>query len=163
MLSDYAVRQGIISDAQHGFTAGRSTHTQLMSVLNALEDARLFSRDVYMLYIDLTSAFDMVDHDRLLQLMWDMGFPQQAVQVVQGLYTGATTSIRTAFGQSEPLEIERGTLQGDSLSPLLFLLFIEPLIRWLREGGRGYKHGSLPAEEQERHACSSPAYAACYA
>ena len=131
-----------------------------MNVLNALEDAKLHSRDVFMLYIDFSSAFDMVDHDKLLQLMWDMGFPLHAVQAVQGLYTGASTSIRAAFGTSDPIDIDRGTLQGDSLSPFLFLLFIEPLLRWLHVGGRGYKHGCTkdPAEQQ-KHACSAPAYA----
>ena len=128
-------------------------------MLNALEDARHFGRDIYLMFVDFSSAFDTVDHDKLLQLMWDMGFPHHAVQAVQQLYTGASTSIRTSFGQSDPIDIERGTLQGDSLSPFLFLLFIEPLLRWLHVGGRGYKHGCTQTADAEKYACSARAYA----
>ena len=161
VMYGYATQNAILNDSQYGFTLGRSTHLQLFNVLNALEDAQLCKRDIYMLYIDFSSAFDMVDHDKLLQLMWDMGFPWHAVQAVRDLYTGANTRIRTEFGQSDPIDIERGTLQGDSLSPFLFLLFIEPLLRWLHVGGRGYKHGCTagPAEEQQQDACSAPAFA----
>ncbi len=41
----------------------------------------------------------------------------------------------------EGIPIKSGTVQGDSLSPFLFLLFIEPLLRWLEVGNRGYKIG----------------------
>ena len=42
-------------------------------------------------------------------------------------------------GNTTPLFIYRGTLQGDTLSPFLFTIFIEPLLRWLAVGSRGYK------------------------
>ena len=41
------------------------------------------------------------------------------------------------------MQIGKGTIQGDTLSPLLFGIFIEPLIRWLQVGGRGYKHNCI--------------------
>lgn len=159
VLSDYAWRHKIIGDSQEGFLEGRNTHRQLRNVLNALEDAKHSSQNIYLLYIDFTSAFNTLDHDKLLQLMWDMGFPLQAVQVVQKLYSGATTTITTSFGETDPVAVDRGTLQGDTLSPFLFLLFIEPLLRWLHNGGRGYKHGCLPADSRAKYACSAPAYA----
>ena len=159
VLSFHARELGVINDCQHGFTPGRSTHLQLMTMLNALEDAKHNSQDIYCLYIDFTSAFDMVAHDKLLQLMWDQGFPWHAVRAVESLYTGASTLIRTRFGDSDPISIDRGTLQGDTLSPFLFLLFITPLLRWLHVGQRGYQYGCLPAEEKAKHSCSAPAYA----
>ena len=45
----------------------------------------------------------------------------------------------TIHGNTAPLSIFRGTLQGDTLSPFLFTIFMEPLLRWLAVGSRGYK------------------------
>jgi hypothetical protein len=54
------------------------------------------------------------------------------------LYSGATTEFITPHGHTSPVDIRRGTLQGDPLSPLLFDLMVEPLIRWLRASDKGY-------------------------
>ena len=159
VLAEYAETQRILGDSQEGFRRGRNTQRQLANLLNALEDAKHTRRNIYLMYVDFSSAFNTVDHDKLLQLMWDMGFPWHAVQAVRSLYTGATTVIKTPFGETDDIDIERGTLQGDTLSPFLFLLFIEPLLRWLHMGGKGYKHGCLPEEDRAKYACSAPAYA----
>jgi hypothetical protein len=79
VLSDYAERNSIIGDSQEGFRGGRNTHRQLANLLNALEDAKHTNRNIYVMYVDFSSAFNTVDHDKLLQLMWDMGFPMHAV------------------------------------------------------------------------------------
>lgn len=57
--------------------------------------------------------------------------------MVRDLYTGASTSFRTPFGLTDPIQVDRRTLQGDYLSPFLFLVYVEPLLRWLHCGGRG--------------------------
>jgi hypothetical protein len=67
----------------------------------------------------------------------------ESIYVVQGLYTNASTRVHTPCGATPNINIDRGTLQGDTLSPLLFNIFIEPLLRWLQVGGRGYTYGCL--------------------
>ena len=44
----------------------------------------------------------------------------------------------TIHGNTSSIPIKRGTLQGDTLSPFLFTIFIKPLLRWLAVGSRGY-------------------------
>ena len=122
----------------------------------ALEDARLTGQNAYALLVYFTSAFNMINHDTLLTIMCDLGFPTDAVEVVRDLYAGATTQVRWGTLLTDPIPIDHGSFQGDSLSPFLFLIYIEPLMRWLHVGGRGYKFGSLPAGSLQAPITGSP-------
>src|SRR3569623_1773114 len=99
-----------------------------------------------------------VDHDKLLQIMYDMGFPTDAIEIVKDVYTNAATTVVAPQGSTAPIPVDRGTIQGDTLSPFLFLVFIEPLLRWLHCGQRGYKYGCLTdLADKERYQSASPA------
>eukprot|EP00200_Dunaliella_tertiolecta_P004997 CAMPEP_0202357912 /NCGR_PEP_ID=MMETSP1126-20121109/11759_1 /ASSEMBLY_ACC=CAM_ASM_000457 /TAXON_ID=3047 /ORGANISM="Dunaliella tertiolecta, Strain CCMP1320" /LENGTH=407 /DNA_ID=CAMNT_0048950907 /DNA_START=521 /DNA_END=1744 /DNA_ORIENTATION=- len=112
-----------------------------------LEDAKTYGKDIYALIVDFTSTLNTTDHDRMLWIMYDLGFPTDAIDTVKNLYESATTQVRLPSGRStEKIPVERGTIQGDTLSPFLFLLYMEPLLRWLHVGGRGYKHGCIPGQ-----------------
>lgn len=141
-LADYAERHNILSYTQGGFRNKRTCMDQLELFTMLLEDAKLTRKDVYLLMVDFSEAFDTIDHDKLLQIMFDLGFPTDATEVVKNLYTGATTAFVTPFGKTTPIPMDRGTIQGDSLSPFLFILYLEPLLRWLRVGARGYTPGA---------------------
>ena len=137
-LIDYTERTGMLSTNQWGFRPKRGTIQALEMLVYALEDAKLFRKDLYLLMIDFTAAFDTIDQDKLLIIMYDLGYPTDAIEVVKDLYAGAATCFRTPGGSTPTLKVDRGTIQGDGLSPLLFAIYLEPLLRWLQVGGRGY-------------------------
>ena len=139
----HSLRHNIIHPAQEGGLLGRNTHRQIRMLINAFEDAHHFHQDLFLLYVDFSSAFNLVDHDKLLCIMYDLGLPEDIIDVVRDLYQGAGTAIHLPCGDTPTIPITRGTIQGDPLSPILFLLYIEPLLRWLHVGGRGYKFGCL--------------------
>jgi len=47
----------------------------------SLEDAKLFKNDFYALVVDFASAFNTKDHDRMLWIMYDLGFPTDAIDM----------------------------------------------------------------------------------
>jgi hypothetical protein len=134
-MYEYAECNSLLSNTQAGFRKQLDTIHQLENVIMALEDSILHSKDIYALVVDFTSASNTTDHDRMLWIMYDLGFPTDAIEAVKHLYTQASTQIRLPSGGStDPIPVERGTIQGETLSPFLFLLYLEPLLRWLHVG-----------------------------
>ena len=141
-MQDYCEAHDILTDSQEGFRSGKGTMRQLQTVVNMLSDAKLLKKDIYALYVDFSSAFNTIYHDKLWLTMEMLGFEQQFISAIRSLYTGATTTFMVHGHETDQVHIARGTLQGDSLSPLLFIIALEPLLRWLHSGGRGYTFGS---------------------
>ena len=110
----YAEHFNILSSAQEG------SIRQLQNVMNIMSDAKISQQDLYLLYVDFSSAFNNIDHHKLLCIMHVLRFPEDAIELIAELYTDAITKIRLYFAETGPIKIERGTIQGDTLSPLLF-------------------------------------------
>ena len=150
----HANQYDILSSSQEGFRAEKNTITQLQNLMNVTSDAKICHQDLYLLYIDLSSTFNTIDHDKLLCIMHDLGPPPDAIEVVADLYTNAVTKINLSFAVTDPTELGRGTIRGDIPSPILFVTFIEPLLRWLQSGGRGYRHKCLINTPEDGHTAS---------
>jgi len=100
---------------------------------------RLSKKNIYTAYSDFKSAFGGVNHRILFQIMRDYGFQDSYIATCQQLYSDSHTYYMIIHGNTIPILIQRGTLQGDTLSPFLFTIFMEPLLRWLSVGSRGYQ------------------------
>ena len=157
-IAEYADHFDILSYSQEGFRARHNTIRQLQLVQNILTDAKMTVQDLYVMFVDFSSAFNTIDHDKLLVIMKHLGFPDELIEVIRDLYTDAFTTIKVAGGETDLVKIDRGTLQGDSLSPLLFIIFMEPLLRWLQSGGRGYSFATLHGDKHE-HTIGANGYA----
>jgi hypothetical protein len=139
LLSSYGEKHQIFHDSQEGFRQQRCTCRQIQTLIAALEDAKFTAQDIYLLYIDFTNAFGSIDHARLLAIMTDLGYPLDAIKLIGSIYSESYTTITGSyFGKTKPIAIHRGTIQGDTLSPYLFIIFLEPLLRWLDQGKLGY-------------------------
>jgi hypothetical protein len=139
-LANYGEKHQILQNSQEGFRQERCTSRQLQTLIAALEDSRLTQQDIYLLYIDFKNAFGSIDHARLLAIMADLGYPQDAINLIGNIYSSSSIIFSEShFGKTKPVHIQRGTIQGDTLSPYLFIISLEPLLRWLERGNLGYK------------------------
>ena len=148
-MSRYAEHYHILSEGQEGFRKHRNTMRSLQSLLNVYEDACLSKQNVYAVYIDYSNAFNTINQDKLLQILYDLGFPNVAVDAVKNIYHEAVTRIKISAGKTDAINVDRGVLQGDTLSPFLFNCFTEPLTRWLHVGGRGYSFGCMAKADKK--------------
>jgi hypothetical protein len=88
--------------------------------------------------LDFTSVFPSADHTQLTRILHFLGILEDFIIIVANLYSDAHTQFLTPYGWTRLVQILRGTLQGDFLSPLTFDLMVEPLIRWIKSTQKGY-------------------------
>ncbi|KAJ9452141.1 putative RNA-directed DNA polymerase from transposon BS [Diplonema papillatum] len=118
---------------QGGFREDRGTEEQAFSIVAALDEARRLNQFACFLSFDLMSAFDTVDHDRLLRILEKRGVPQRFVLWLRAFLEDrrARFKVDGVLGQSSKLQ--RGVPQGTVLGPVLFLLCIDDLGRDILE------------------------------
>jgi len=107
------------------------------------EQAKEYKQDVFLCFIDYSKAFDYGDHSILWTIVRDMGFPEHLVMLLHNLYDNQEAVIRTEHGDTKPFPIEMGIRQGCVLSPKLFNLYAERVMRdaALDETGEGIRIG----------------------
>ena len=94
-----------------------------------VEKAREHQRDVNMCFIDYKNAFNCVDHERLWMILSDMGVPVHLIVLLRRVYTNQEATVRTEFGETDSIGIGKGVRHGCILSPLLFNIYAENIMR----------------------------------
>ena len=104
-----------------------------------MEDARRQKRSLHLVWFDLRNAFGSVPHELLWYSLRSIGVPDEVVSIAMDIYEGSFFRVETAGGLIGEIPQERGVKQGCPLSPLLFNLAIEGLIRGIEcSSGKGY-------------------------
>uniref|UniRef100_A0A4W2GVQ8 RNA-directed DNA polymerase n=1 Tax=Bos indicus x Bos taurus TaxID=30522 RepID=A0A4W2GVQ8_BOBOX len=108
-----------------------------------MEKARLFQKNIYFCFIDYAKAFDCVDHNKLWNILKEMGIPDHLICLLRNLYAGQEATVRTGHGTTDWFQIGKGVCQGCILSPCLFNLYAEYIMRnaGLEETQAGIKIG----------------------
>ena len=74
-------------------------------------------------------AFDCVDHKKLWNIFKEMGIPDHLTCLLRNLYAGQEATVRTGHGRTNLFQIGKGVCQGCILSPCLFSLYAEYIMR----------------------------------
>ena len=129
-----------LPDVQAGFIKGRGTRDLIANICWIIEKAREFQKTIYC-FIDYAKAFDCVDHNRLWKILKDIGIPDHQTCVLRSLYAGQEATVRTGHGTLDWFQIGKGVCQACILSPCLFNLYAEYIMRnaGLEEAQAGIK------------------------
>ena len=84
---------------------------------------------MYFCFIDYIKAFDCVDHNKLWKILQEMGIPDHLTCLLRNLCAGQEATIRTGHGTTDWFQIGKGVCQGCILSPCLFNLYAEYIMR----------------------------------
>lgn len=112
-----------LSTNQHGFIAGRSTVTNLVSFLQNTGPSVLKRGQVDVVYFDLSSAFDIVNHNLLLTKLQHYGLSPLYIEFIKSYISNRRFQVKVGKFLSSTYPSDCGVPQGSNLGPLLFILF----------------------------------------
>jgi len=127
-----------LPDIQAGFRKGRGARDQIANIHWIIEKAREFQKNIC--FTDYAKAFDCVDHNKLWKILKEMN-SDHLTCLLRNLYAFQEATVRTGHGTKDWFQIGRGVCQGCILSPCLFNLYAEYIMRnaGLEEAQAGIK------------------------
>ena len=96
-LQQYVNRE--LPDVQAGFRKGRGTRDQIANISWIIEKARRFQRNIYFCFMDYAKAFDCVDHNKLWEILKEMGIADHLTCLLRNLYADQEATVRICMEQ----------------------------------------------------------------
>ena len=94
-----------------------------------IEKAREVQKNIYFCFIDYAKTFGCVDHNKLWKILKEMEISDHLTCLLRNLYAGQEATVRTGHGTADCFQIGKGVHQGCILSPCLFNLYAEYIMR----------------------------------
>ena len=111
------------------FKKGRGTRGQIANIHWIIKKAREFQINIYFCFIDYAKAFDCVDHNEMWKILQEMGISDHLTCLRRNQYAGQEVTVRTVHGTTDWFPIGKGVRQGCILSPCLFNLYAEYIMK----------------------------------
>ena len=116
------------TNVQPGFRKGRGTRDQTANIHWIIAKAREFQENIYFCFIDYSKVFDCVDHNKLWEILKDMGILDHITHLLRNVYAGQKATVRTLHWTTDWFKIRKEVWQGCILLPCLFNLYPEYIV-----------------------------------
>ena len=126
-IQQYVNRE--LPDVQVDFRKGRGTRDQIANIHWIINKARDFRKSIYFCFIGGAKAFGCVHHNELWKIHQEMGIPDHLTCHLRNLYAGQDATVRIGHGTTDWFQIGKGVCQGCILSPCLFNIYAEYIMR----------------------------------
>ena len=114
---------------QAGFRKEKSCTDQIASLRIIIEQSLEWNSSLYLNFIDFQKAFDSVDRNTIWKLLQHYGIPSIYIKIIQELYDDAACQVIHNGKLTEPFNIQTGVRQGCMLSPMIFLIVVDWIMR----------------------------------
>ena len=123
-----------------GFRKEKSCTYHITALRIKIEQSIEWQIPLYMNFIDFEKAFDSVDRNVIWQLMGHYGVPPKFIKLIQELYEAASCQVIHNGKLSEPFEMNTGVRQGCLLSPMIFIMVVDWIMREVESQGKTGVH-----------------------
>ena len=133
-LSTWLDTHGRLHVCQAGFRSRRSCMNHVYSLSHILQERTRQGLPTWLLFRNAAKAFDTVWRDGLLHRLWDIGVRGRLWRILRNPYRGNRSRVVVTGHKSDFFPIDQGVAQGDPLSPTLYAIFEDALLRELHAG-----------------------------
>ena len=116
-------------EEQAGFRKGRSCCEQIFTLRNIIEQCVEFQKPLHITFIDFKKASDSIHRESIWKIARLYGIPEKFIKIFKNIYLNSTCCIKTVEGFTDYFPIETGVRQGCILSPFLFILVLDFIMR----------------------------------
>ena len=117
-----------LTDAQCGFRPGRSTMEQIFALQQIFEKSWEYAKEVNARFVDLVKAYDRILRDKLWAVLLQYGIDGQLLTAIKSLYMQFEVCVRVNSATTKSFRVSVGLRQGCSLSPILFLIYMDRIV-----------------------------------
>ena len=130
-LEDFCLSNEIIDPAiQKGFLSGvNGTMEHIFALMALIDHARSNGLPLTITFVDLKNAFGLISHNLINDIMFHLKLPPQITYYTMDLYSKLEASILTKNWSTSAFSISRGVFQGDTKSPIIFLMAFNPVLK----------------------------------
>lgn len=133
-IQKFCTSNSLIPEFQSGFRSGRSCLDNIFSLNSLIQINTVKPKSkVYAIFVDFRAAFDSIDHCKLWKKLQSFGLSSRILNTLRSFYSRASAAIKIKSEKTNNVDISKGVLQGEVLSPLLFSLFLSDLETYFRE------------------------------